>query len=126
MENKKRETILVHRKIEETGINLNGQHIFINSTTLHKFDEIEEEGWGLLANFEDAIKLTVRGKSLKVLCLKHNILMISTYRLICSLWLRNSLKVSCSVSMIGQHHTEMTMANGNFKHHLVPPILYSF
>ena len=66
MEHKRRKMILVHRKIQETGFNQHGQHVFINSTTLHKFAEETEEGWGVLANFEDAIKLTNRGKTLKV------------------------------------------------------------
>ena len=57
--------ILVHRKIQETGFNQHGQHILINSTTIHKLAE-ETEEWGVLANFEDAIKLTIRGKTLKV------------------------------------------------------------
>ena len=66
MESKRGKKILVHRKIQETGFNQHGQHVFINSTTLHKYAEETEEGWGVLANFEDAIKLTNRGKTLKV------------------------------------------------------------
>ena len=57
---------MVYRKIVEIGNNGHGQHILINSTTIHKVDEIREEGWGLLANFSDTVKLTPRGKSYQV------------------------------------------------------------
>ena len=57
--------LLISRKIEETGENRHGQHILINSATFHKFDETKTE-WEILANFEDDLKLTIRGKSIKV------------------------------------------------------------
>ena len=50
MEHKRRKMILVHRKIQETGFNQHGQHILINSTTIHKLAE-ETEEWEVLANF---------------------------------------------------------------------------
>ena len=68
MKHKRRSSIMITRKIEETGLNVHGQHIFINSTTIHNFDGVNAEDWELLANFEDAIKLTIRGKSIKVYC----------------------------------------------------------
>ena len=35
---------------------------------IEDFDGVNAEDWELLANFEDAIKLTIRGKSIKVYC----------------------------------------------------------
>ena len=66
LEKNKNGLIMVHRKIVETGLNRHGQHILINSTTIHKVDEVIEDGWGILAHFDDAVKLTPKGKSLKV------------------------------------------------------------
>ena len=66
MKKKAEKLFLISRKIEETGNNAHGQHILINSTTAHKYEKANDE-WELLANFEDSIKLTNRGKSIKVL-----------------------------------------------------------
>ena len=57
---------MIHRKIVETGVNIYGQHILINSTTIHKVEEVTEAGWGLLAHFDDTLKLTPKGKSYQV------------------------------------------------------------
>ena len=89
MRNKRKNLIMVHRKIQESGLNRHGQLVLINSTTLHKFDRVADEGWGLLANFEDAMKLTVRGNSLKVIVLpilKIEIIIVIHTRSLCSLW----------------------------------------
>ena len=66
LENSKKESIMIHRKIVETGVNIYGQHIHINSTTIHKVEEVTEAGWGLLAHFDDTLKLTPKGKSYQV------------------------------------------------------------
>ena len=66
MRNETSGLIMVHRKITELGLNRHGQHIKTNSTTLHKVNEVTEEDWGLLANYNDTIKLTPRGKSVQV------------------------------------------------------------
>ena len=65
MKKKGEKLFFISRKIEETGNNAYGQHILINSTTAHEYEKVNDE-WELLANFEDSIKLTNRGKSIKV------------------------------------------------------------
>ena len=57
---------MIHRNISETGENHFGQHILINSTTVHKVTESDEAGWGLIASFDDTVKLTPKGKSYQV------------------------------------------------------------
>ena len=58
--------LMITRKIVETGRNPWGQHILLNSTTVHQVTEIEENNWGLIANFDDTVKLTPKGKSYQV------------------------------------------------------------
>ena len=55
--------IMVDRKIIETG---HGQTLALNSITVHNVSVVLENGWGLVANFDDTLKLTQRGKTLKV------------------------------------------------------------
>ena len=55
--------IMIHRKIVEEG---NGQNLALDSVTVHNVSVIQENGWGLLAHFDDTLKLTHRGKTLKV------------------------------------------------------------
>lgn len=55
--------IMMHRKIVEEG---NGQNLAMDSVTVHDVSVIQENGWGLLAHFDDTLKLTHRGKTLKV------------------------------------------------------------
>ena len=57
--------IKVHRKIVETGLNRHGQHIRIDSTTIHTAEDMTHD-WEILATFNDTIKLTPRGKSMRV------------------------------------------------------------
>ena len=55
--------IMVQRKISEEG---NGHCLALNSVTIHNVSVVLENGWGLLANFDDTLKLTHKGKTLKV------------------------------------------------------------
>ena len=66
MKNTNNGLIMVRRNVAELGLNRHGQHIRINSTTVHKIDASTEGGWKVLATFDDTIKLTPRGKSLQV------------------------------------------------------------
>ena len=70
---------MVQRQIAEIGRNRLGQHIKISSTTLHKLDDINEDGWGILANFTDTIKLTPREKSVQVILHFKNISHIKSF-----------------------------------------------
>ena len=62
---------MISRKISETGRNIWGQHILINSTTVHQVKDIEEAELSLIANFEDTVKLTPKGKSYQVKEISH-------------------------------------------------------
>ena len=66
MEKKSAGLIMVQRKIIEKGLYRHGQHVKLNSTTIHKIDVINGDGWGILVNSDDTIKLTTRGKSVQV------------------------------------------------------------
>ena len=57
---------MVRRTITEVGQNRHGQHVKLESTTIHNVQETREYNWGLLANFDDTIKLTPRGRSVQV------------------------------------------------------------
>ena len=66
LQKKNDKLILVSRKIVETGVNRQGQHIQIHSTTIHKIDDFSHGDRVLVANFMDNIKLNRRGKTIQV------------------------------------------------------------
>ena len=65
MEKIRPERIKVQRKIVEIGNNRHGQHIKLDSTTIHTVEGASDD-WETLATFQDTIKLTPRGKSIQV------------------------------------------------------------